>query len=310
MNYTLVFPGQGSQSVGMLAELASNNPIVKDCFDEASQGVGIDLWDLAQNGPLDELNKTHNTQPALLAAGIAVWRIWQQYAKIQPQFLAGHSLGEYSALVAAGSISLQDGAKLVAARGQFMQEAVPAGHGAMAAILGLDDAIVVKLCTEIEGQVSAANFNSPGQIVVAGETEAVNRLVESAKSAGARRAVPLAVSVPSHCELMKPAAERLADLIEAIDFKQPQIKVIQNAEAHVLSDLDAIKKALVRQLYEPVRWTESITFAATNGVEAVGEAGPGKVLTGLMRRIDRSLKAKALENEESLIEAAHNWAGE
>ena len=308
--YALVFPGQGSQSIAMLSELSQQYASVKACFDEASSGAGLDLWDLCQNGPEELLNKTENTQPALLAAGVAVWQIWQQKSLIKPAFLAGHSLGEYSALVAAGSLSLKDGAALVTARGRFMQEAVPEGTGGMAAILGLDDDAVIEVCSQIDGLVSAANFNSPGQVVIAGSAEAVNLAIEAATTAGARRAVPLAVSVPSHCELMRPAAEKLSELISQVAFETPQIPVIQNADAKVLTSADEIKDGLVRQLYQPVRWSQSIAYAIDAGVHQIGEAGPGKVLTGLMRRIDRKVEAKALENEQNLLAAVEAWAHE
>ncbi|EPJ87062.1 MULTISPECIES: ACP S-malonyltransferase [Pseudomonas] len=281
-----VFPGQGSQSLGMLAELAAQYPLIQETFAQASQALGYDLWVLTQQGPETELNQTDKTQPAILTASIALWRLWLAEGGARPAFVAGHSLGEYSALVAAGSLSLGDAVKLVERRGQLMQEAVPAGQGAMAAILGLDDADVLAACAEAaQGDVvSAVNFNSPGQVVIAGSTAAVQRAMELCKARGAKRALPLPVSVPSHCELMRPAAERFAESVEAIDWQAPQIPLVQNVSAAVVSDLDTLKSDLLQQLYKPVRWVESIQALAANGAVQLIECGPGKVLAGLNKR--------------------------
>ncbi|MGH8381199.1 ACP S-malonyltransferase [Pseudomonas sp.] len=281
-----VFPGQGSQSLGMLAELGAQYPLVIDTFREASEALGYDLWALTQNGPEEQLNQTDKTQPAILTASIALWRLWLAEGGARPAFVSGHSLGEYSALVAAGSLSLGDAVKLVKRRGELMQEAVPAGQGAMAAILGLDDAVVVGICAEAaQGEVvSAVNFNSPGQVVIAGAKAAVERAMEACKAAGAKRALPLPVSVPSHCELMRPAAERFAESVNAIDWQVPQIPVVQNVGAAVAADLGTLKRDLLEQLYKPVRWVECVQTLAANGAVQLVECGPGKVLAGLNKR--------------------------
>lgn len=297
-----VFPGQGSQSVGMLAELGAEFPVIKATFDEASAALGYDLWALTQNGPDEELNKTFRTQPALLTASIAVWRLWQAQGGAVPAVLAGHSLGEYSALVAAGVLSLADAVKLVELRGQAMQDAVPAGTGAMAAVLNLDDELIRKACDEAaQGQVVApVNFNSPGQVVIAGNKEAVERAGELCKAAGAKRVLPLPVSVPSHCALMKPAAEKLAAALQAIEFKTPVIPVINNVDVAAETEPTKIRDALVRQLYCPVRWTEVVTRMVSDGVSTTYECGAGKVLTGLAGRIHKELKAAAINTPASL----------
>ncbi len=301
-----VFPGQGSQSVGMLAELAAVFPQVQATFEEASEALGQDLWALSQHGPEETLNQTENTQPALLAAGIAVWRAWQAAGGKTPDYLAGHSLGEYTALVAAGSLSLADGIRLVAARGRAMQEAVPTGTGSMAAILGLEDAQVVAVCEQAasEGVVSAANFNSPGQVVIAGEKAAVARAVELASEAGAKRAVELAVSVPSHCALMKPAAEALQPLLEETPIQPPAIPVVHNADVSLHDDPAAIRQVLLQQLYLPVRWAESMQWLVAQGVGFMAECGPGKVLMGLGRRIHKPSTPVPLENPDKLKQFA------
>ncbi|MCQ0165389.1 ACP S-malonyltransferase [Pseudomonas qingdaonensis] len=281
-----VFPGQGSQSLGMLAELGAQYPLVIDTFREASEALGYDLWALTQQGPEEQLNQTDKTQPAILTASIALWRLWLAEGGARPAFVSGHSLGEYSALVAAGSLSLGEAVKLVKRRGELMQEAVPAGQGAMAAILGLDDAVVVDLCAQAaQGEVvSAVNFNSPGQVVIAGAKAAVERAMEACKAAGAKRALPLPVSVPSHCELMRPAAERFAESVNAIDWQAPQIPLVQNVSAGVAGDLDTLKRDLLEQLYKPVRWVECVQTLAANGAVQLVECGPGKVLAGLNKR--------------------------
>ncbi|MDR6643414.1 [acyl-carrier-protein] S-malonyltransferase [Luteibacter sp. 1214] len=291
-----VFPGQGSQSVGMLADLAAAHPEVRATFDEASAGAGVDLWDISQNGPEEKLNSTENTQPALLAASVAVWRVWVKQGGVMPAFLSGHSLGEYSALVAAGALSLKDAAGLVAERGRLMQAAVPAGVGAMAAIIGGDDAQIAEVCAEVaQGQVVApANFNSPGQLVIAGHAEAVDRALARLAELGVKKAVKLAVSVPSHCMLMRDAADRLGEKMAAIEWSMPSIPVIQNADAAAHTSVEDIRGALMRQLYLPVRWTECVQALTAAGVTQALECGPGKVLAGLIKRIDKSVEAKPI----------------
>ncbi|WP_313740042.1 ACP S-malonyltransferase [Pseudomonas sp.] len=281
-----VFPGQGSQSLGMLAELGAQHPCIVETFKEASAALGYDLWKLIQEGPEEQLAQTDKTQPAILTASVALWRLWQEQCDARPAFVAGHSLGEYSALVVAGCLTLADAVRLVERRGQLMQDAVPAGQGGMAAILGLDDANVIELCAQAaEGQVvSAVNFNSPGQVVIAGEKAAVDRAIELCKAAGAKRALPLAVSVPSHCALMKPAAERFAEAVNAIDWKAPAIPLVQNVSATVPRDLDTLKQDLLAQLYQPVRWVECVQTLAAQGAVNLVECGPGKVLAGLNKR--------------------------
>lgn len=292
-NLAFIFPGQGSQSVTMLADLAGNFPLVRDTFDEASAVLGYDLWQLVQDGPDTELNQTHRTQPAMLAAGVAVYRIWQEKNGVTPAYMAGHSLGEYTALVCSGALDFKTAISLVAARGQFMQAAVPEGIGAMAAILGLDDAAVIAVCDEAaQGEVvSAVNFNSVGQVVVAGNKAAVERAIDLAKSAGAKRALLLPVSVPSHCSLMQPAAAEMRILLQNTELSAPDIPVLNNVDVAAESTPDAIRDALVRQLTSPVRWVDIIQSLASQGVDHVVECGPGKVLAGLNKRIERSMVA-------------------
>lgn len=300
--FAIVFPGQGSQAVGMLAELGEQYDVVKQTFAEASDALGYDLWALVQNGPVEDLNQTFRTQPALLASSVAIWRVWQALGLEQPEVLAGHSLGEYSALVCAGVIDFKAAIKLVELRGQLMQEAVPAGTGAMYAIIGLDDAAIAKACEDAaQGDVvSPVNFNSPGQVVIAGQKDAVERAGALCKEAGAKRALPLPVSVPSHCALMKPAAEKLAVALEALEFNAPQIPVINNVDVATETDPAKIKDALVRQLHSPVRWTEGVEKMAAQGIEKLIEVGPGKVLTGLTKRIVKTLDAAAVNDIASL----------
>ncbi|ELV8763265.1 ACP S-malonyltransferase [Vibrio fluvialis] len=300
--FAIVFPGQGSQAVGMLAELGEQYDVVKQTFAEASDALGYDLWAMVQNGPAEDLNQTFRTQPALLASSVAIWRVWQELGLEQPEVLAGHSLGEYSALVCAGVIDFKAAIKLVELRGQLMQEAVPAGTGAMYAIIGLDDAAIAKACEEAaQGDVvSPVNFNSPGQVVIAGQKDAVERAGALCKEAGAKRALPLPVSVPSHCALMKPAAEKLAVALEALTFNTPQIPVINNVDVVAETDPAKIKDALVRQLHSPVRWTEGVEKMAEQGIEKLIEVGPGKVLTGLTKRIVKTLDAAAVNDIASL----------
>ena len=307
-DFAMVFPGQGSQAIGMLAELAEHYPIVTETFAQASDVLGYSLWDLVQNGPEEELNKTWKTQPALLAASVAIWRVWQEKQGKMPQMMAGHSLGEYSALVCAGVIDFAAAIKLVELRGQLMQEAVPAGTGAMYAIIGLDNDAIAKACEDAaQGQVvSPVNFNSPGQVVIAGNKEAVERAGALCKEAGAKRALPLAVSVPSHCALMKPAADKLAVALQEIEFKQPEIQVVNNVDVKAQTDANAIRDALVRQLYNPVRWTETVEFIAEKGITQLLEIGPGKVLTGLTKRISKEMNAAAVNDIASLDAALGN----
>ncbi|EPA0703894.1 ACP S-malonyltransferase [Serratia marcescens] len=303
--FAFVFPGQGSQTVGMLAELAAQFPIVEETFGEASSTLGYDLWQLVQQGPAEELNKTWQTQPALLAASVAIFRVWQQQGGKAPALMAGHSLGEYSALVCAGVLDFKAAIRLVELRGKLMQEAVPEGTGAMYAIIGLDNDAIAKACEEsAQGQVvSPVNFNSPGQVVIAGNKEAVERAGAACKAAGAKRALPLPVSVPSHCALMKPAADKLAVALQDITFNAPQVPVVNNVDVRTENDPEAIRSALVRQLYSPVRWTESVEFIAAQGVTSLLEVGPGKVLTGLTKRIVDTLTAAAVNDTASLSAA-------
>ncbi|RMW84794.1 ACP S-malonyltransferase [Aggregatibacter aphrophilus] len=301
--FAMVFPGQGSQTVGMLAELAGDYPIVQETFKQASETLGYDLWQLVQEGPTEELNKTWQTQPALLTASVAVYRVWQQkYPELKPEVMAGHSLGEYSALVCAGVLDFQDAVKLVELRGKLMQQAVPEGTGAMYAIIGLDNEAIINACKQAEQSevVSAVNFNSPGQVVIAGAKAAVERAAALCKDAGAKRALPLAVSVPSHCALMKPAADQLSVSLESITLKAPTVSVLNNVDVKAETDADAIRNALVRQLYSPVRWTETVEKMSHSGVEVLVEIGPGKVLNGLTKRIVDSLQATSVNDVKSL----------
>lgn len=305
MALACVFPGQGSQSIGMLQELAAAHAVVQDTFATASQVLGYDLWKLVQEGPEEELNQTARTQPAMLAAGVAVWRVWRAQGGAEPGVMAGHSLGEYTALVCADALGFEDAVALVAERGRLMQDAVPAGEGAMAAILGLDDDQVRAVCVEAaQGEIVAAvNFNSPGQVVVAGHAAAVQRAMAAAKQAGAKRALPLAVSAPSHCALMRPAAERLAERLATVSFKTPRIPVLHNADVAAYTDVAALRDALVRQLYQPVRWVETIQAMRARGVSRVLECGPGKVLAGLIKRIDATLVALPVYDTTTLQQA-------
>ncbi|MEO8746357.1 MAG: ACP S-malonyltransferase [Rhodanobacter sp.] len=304
-----VFPGQGAQAVGMLADLALVHPLVRATFDEAAQGAGADLWALSQAGPAEQLDRTENTQPTLLAASVAVWRVWQKLGGAQPAQLSGHSLGEYSALVCAGALSLHDAAALVAERGRLMQAAVPAGTGAMAAVLGGDDEQVAAVCAEVaQGQVVApANFNSPGQLVISGDAEAVDRALAKLAELGVKRAIKLAVSVPSHCGLMREAAERLGERMATCHWQAPSIPVIQNADARSYSTVEEVCRALQRQLYRPVRWTECVRALAAGGATRVVECGPGKVLSGLIKRIDSKLATRAIAAPADLDAALAEW---
>ncbi|HCS65690.1 MAG TPA: [acyl-carrier-protein] S-malonyltransferase [Cellvibrio sp.] len=297
-----VFPGQGSQKIGMLAELAAEFPIVEKTFAEASGVLGYDLWALVQTGAQDEINLTERTQPLLLAASVAVWRAWQEKNGSQPAVMAGHSLGEWSALVCAGVVEFNDAVKLVQQRGKFMQEAVPAGQGAMAAIIGLDDALILEACKKAEqgDVVAAVNFNSPGQVVIAGTAAAVERASALCKEAGAKRALPLPVSAPFHTELMRPAAERLAEQIIATVFSVPKIPVVHNVTAEVEMNPEKIKALMIEQIYSPVRWVECINTMVEKGITYTLECGPGKVLSGLNKRINSELTTASVEKPEEL----------
>lgn len=298
-----VFPGQGSQTVGMLSELADSYPIVLETFKEASAALGYDLWELVQNDDSGKLNETQVTQPALLAASVAVWRVLREQG-IDVDYLAGHSLGEYSALVCGGALDFADAVKLVEARGEYMQQAVPAGAGAMYAIIGLDDNTIADICQQTAiatGDVVApVNFNSPGQVVIAGEKNATEKAGEACKEAGAKRALPLAVSVPSHCELMRPAADKLEEALSALKVHTPAINIINNVDVTIETDEQSIKSALVRQLHCPVQWTRTVQYLADAGVERVIEVGPGKVLTGLNKRISKGLTYLSVNTPESV----------
>ena len=298
----IVVPGQGSQSVGMLSGLAGAFPQVGDTFAEASEALGYDLWELVQAGPADALNQTDRTQPAMLAAGVAVWRCWQARNGALPVVMAGHSLGEYTALVCAGGIEFSAAVGLVAERGRCMQTAVPAGVGAMAAILGLDDAAVADVCTRAAEAdiVSPVNYNSPGQVVIAGHAAAVERAIALAKEDGAKRAVLLPVSVPSHCALMEPAAEQFAARLNATTISAPQVAVLQNVDAVAHDQPDAIRDNLSRQLYSPVQWVRTVQAMGGQGVTRIVEAGPGKVLAGLCKRIDKSIATAAVYDVDTL----------
>ncbi len=294
----------------MLAELGSEFAVVKATFDEASTGADVDLWASSQNGPEETLNRTENTQPALLAAGVAVWRVWQELDGPSPSTLAGHSLGEYTALVCADVLGLRDAAALVAERGRLMQAAVPPDVGAMAAILGGDDAQIAQVCAEVaQGEVVApVNYNAPGQLVIAGNTAAVDRAIARLAELGVKKAVKLAVSVPSHCALMRGAADQLARKFDLISWQPPKIPVIQNVAAKSYDTAEDIRAGLARQLYSPVRWTDSVRALAAGGVTRVAECGPGKVLTGLFKRIDRALDGRAIGTPGELAQAIADWS--
>jgi len=301
MKYSIVFPGQGSQSLGMLADLNSNFSVVGEVFQEASDSISVDLWKII-NEDQEALNLTENTQPIMLAAGYATYKVLSEETSLSPVSMAGHSLGEYTALVASSSINFFDAVRLVRKRGELMQAAVPSGSGSMAAILGLEDAVIIEICHKAsnKGIVEAVNFNSPGQVVIAGEKNAVTHACKLIKEAGAKRALILPVSVPSHCSLMKGAAAKFKTYVESIDFKTASVKVIHNVDADYAGDNEAIKTKLVEQLYKPVLWTDSVIKMKDSGVERLIEAGPGKVLTGLTRRIDKSLSASAIIDVSSL----------
>ncbi|MGH8298633.1 MAG: ACP S-malonyltransferase [Steroidobacteraceae bacterium] len=308
MTFGFVFPGQGSQSVGMLAALAPGGgaePAIRDTFAEASAVLGYDLRQLVAQGPAERLNSTECTQPAMLAASVATWRLWRARGGGEPLVVCGHSLGEFSALVAAGALDFAAALDLVRFRGQAMQEAVPAGTGAMAAILGLEDAQVIAACREAAqgGVVEAVNFNAPGQVVIAGAREPVERAIEAAKRRGAKRAVALPVSVPSHSSLMRSAAQRLAERLAAVEFRAPRIRFVSAVDASPHEDPADLRRLLVKQLSSPVLWSDTVRALAASGVRSLIECGPGKVLTALNRRIERALQSLALEDAESLTAA-------
>lgn len=304
-NLAFVFPGQGSQKLGMLAELADKYPVVGETFAEASEVLGYDLWDLVQNGTQEEITLTERTQPLLLTASVAVWRIWQQENGAQPALMAGHSLGEWSALVCSGVVAFQDAVRLVRNRGAYMQDAVAPGEGAMAAIIGLDDDKIIAVCEEAcQGEeVAAVNFNSPGQVVIAGNAAAVERAIEGCKAAGAKRAMPLPVSAPFHTNLMKPAADRLASEILATEFSAPQVLVVHNVHAKTESDPEKIKQLMIEQITAPVLWVDCVNTLTASGIDTLVECGAGKVLSGLAKRIERSLNSYATEDCGCLEEA-------
>ncbi|MBK5929553.1 ACP S-malonyltransferase [Halochromatium salexigens] len=305
MHPAFFFPGQGSQALGLLAELAGAHPQVQATFDEASQILGRDLWQLAQEGPKEALDQTTNTQPVMLAAGVAVWRVWREQGGAMPSVMAGHSLGEYSALSCAGALTFEDALRLVAERARLMQAAVPEGAGAMAALLGLDDEAVGDLCrTQAQGQVLApVNFNAPGQVVIAGERDTVQRAIEASKAAGAKRAVLLPVSVPSHCALMQDAAADLAARLERTELHLPSIPVIHNVTVETAESPAQIRSLLAQQLFSPVRWVETVQAVAERGVSLAIEAGPGKVLAGLNKRIDKRLTTLPVFDPDGLSHA-------
>lgn len=305
MTLAFVFPGQGSQAVGMQAELASVYPQIETSYQEASDVLGFDLWKLTQEGPTEELGQTINTQPAMLVAAVAAWRAWHCAGGPTPAMLSGHSLGEYTALVCAGAMSFADGVRLVQRRGALMQTAVPTGEGAMAAVLGLDDAAILEICAQVSmlGVAEPVNFNSPGQVVVAGHQTALTQLVGLAKDAGARRAIMLPVSVPAHSSLMRPAGEALKALLDSIDFKTPETTVISAVDATAYDAAADIGRRLSQQVYSPVRWVDAVQKMIENGATRLIECGPGKVLTGLNKRIDRSVAGACIDSPAALVKS-------
>jgi [acyl-carrier-protein] S-malonyltransferase len=305
MKLAFVFPGQGSQSVGMLAHLAESHPEVEATYQEASDALGYDLWGLVQNGPDAELMLTERTQPAMLAAGVAVWRVWCRLGGLRPEVMAGHSLGEYTALVCAESMSFREAVTLVADRGRFMQDAVPRGRGAIAAIIGLDDHQIASICESAAdvGVVSAVNFNAPTQVVIAGHTEAVERAVALGRKSGAKRAVILPMSVPAHSPLMEPVADRFRQRLADVAISSPTTPVIHNVDLSRRTEPDEVREMLARQLYSPVRWADTIRQVAKDGISTVIECGPGKVLSALTRRIERHLSVLPVCDAETLTKA-------
>ena len=304
MSFSIIFPGQGSQSIGMVGELAAKHALVQDVFVEASDTLGVDMWAMTQEGPIELLSQTENTQPALLTAGVAVWRVWQELGGDAPAIMAGHSLGEYTALVAAGALSFSDGVSLVRDRGRYMQEAVPAGQGGMAAIIGLDDEQVIKVCADIAGDdvLQAVNFNAPGQVVIAGSAAAIERAAPAMKEAGAKRALPLPVSIPAHSSLMSPASARLAERLGGIKVNLPTVPVLHNCNVQVAKSADEVKANLVSQLDSPVRWVESVVAMHQQGIDTFIESGPGKVLGGMVKRIIKGVNVKCIEKPDAFGE--------
>ena len=303
-----VFPGQGSQQVGMLASAHDKFAVVRNTFEEASDALDHNLWSLVMSGPQEALNLTETTQPVLLTCSVALWRAWGEASGVLPRIMAGHSLGEFSALVCAGALEFADAVKLVRKRGEFMQTAVPAGQGAMAAIIGIDDSEVIRICQQVAQEqnsvVSAVNFNSPGQVVIAGSAAAVDSAISALKEAGAKRALPLPVSAPFHTQLMKPAGEDLAEVIAGITITSPKIPVVHNVNAKVEADPEKIRALLVEQIYSPVQWTACMRSVIDAGAQNIVECGPGKVLSGLSRRIEKTLSCYSLEEPEALLETA------
>ena len=304
-NLAFVFPGQGSQKIGMFADLASANPLVEQTFTEASDALGYDAWKLVQEGEQDDINLTERTQPILLASSVAIWRLWQEKGGPVPAQLAGHSLGEWSALVCSGVLEFADAIKIVRARGAFMQEAVPVGVGAMAAILGIPDQVILDACASARENdvVDAVNFNAPGQVVIAGSAAAVDRAIEICKQAGAKRAMTLPVSAPFHTSLMQPAAEQLAEMVNGTAFAQPQIPGLHNVHAQTETNPESIKALMLEQIYRPVMWVDCIQGLKANGTEILIECGPGRVLNGLTKRIDRDLTSLSTDDVASLENA-------
>lgn len=303
MTLGFVFPGQGSQSVGMLADVAAEYPQIREHFEAAGEAISRPLWQIVTEGPDDELVRTEITQPAILTASVALWSVWRDEGGAKPACVAGHSLGEYSALVCAGALTFTDAVRLVHRRGQLMQQAVPQGEGAMAAILGLDDEQVEAACAEVSGVVSAANYNAPGQVAIAGTAEAVKIAADRCKDLGARRATLLPVSGPFHCELMRPAQEAFAADLDAVALQTPEIPVVQNVDAAVAEDVAAVRRKLLEQISRPVLWTDCVRTMAGRGVTAMVECGPGRVLGGLIKRIDKSIDARSLGTLDGLREA-------
>ena len=307
-----VFPGQGSQSVGMLTEMAESYPEIKATFAQASEVLDFDLWALVTDGPTEELNQTHNTQPAMLAAGVALWKVWCAQSDVRPGYMAGHSLGEYTALVCSGVLDFADAIALVAARGRFMQEAVPEGVGAMAAVLGLTDDQVIQVCADVaQSEVcSAVNFNSPGQVVIAGNSAAIDRAMAAAKEAGAKRALKLPVSVPSHCALMQPAADKLYAKMQGIVFAEPDVTLLHNVDVSAHKDADEIRQALKQQLFMPVRWVDTVNALSEQGVSTIVEMGPGKVLMGLNKRIVKAADHFTVYNPDTLTKLLEHFSND
>jgi [acyl-carrier-protein] S-malonyltransferase len=297
-NLAFVFPGQGSQKIGMLSELAEQYPLIKETFDQASNVLGYNMWELIQQGEQEAINLTERTQPILLASSVAIWRLWNEKNGAIPSQMAGHSLGEWSALVCSGVVDFADGLNIVRARGQYMQQAVPVDEGAMAAIIGLDDKAILEACANAQslGVVDAVNFNAPGQVVIAGSNAAVEAAMESCKAAGAKRALPLPVSAPFHTSLMKPAADNLADLVNTVNFSAPQVPVVHNVHAQTETDPEIIKALMLEQIYSPVKWVDCVNQLKNNGATTLIECGPGKVLSGLTKRIDREITSLATDS--------------